>query len=105
MILREVAVLDRHLLGYDLCAFIRIKLTTMEEANIKEFEQKALAMPGVQELQLISTESAYRVRIVVQSIADYEIFFRHHLGRLPFVSEIVANFIVSEPKYTMELPI
>ena len=105
VILRQVAVLDRHKLGFDLCAFIRIKLSTMEEAKLIEFERSAGAMPEVQELQLISTESAYRIRVVVPSIAAYEVFFRHRLGNLPYVHEIVANFIVAEPKYSMALPI
>ena len=101
----QVAILDRHKLGFDLCAFIRIKLNTMEEAKLLEFERSAGAMPEVQELQLISTESAYRIRVVVPSIAAYEGFFRHRLGNLPYVHEIVANFIVAEPKYTAALPI
>nr|WP_274379246.1 Lrp/AsnC family transcriptional regulator [Rhodophyticola sp. CCM32] len=105
VIMRQVAVLDRHLLGFDLTAFVRVKLSELTQAKLEEFEVSAINLPEVQELQLISTENAYRLRVVVPSIAAYENFFRNKLGRLPYVEDVAAAFVVSEPKYAMELPI
>lgn len=105
VIQKQVTILDRRLLGYDIAAFLRVTLTRLTHECLQEFEQKALLLPELQELQLISNENAYRMRVVLKSISDYDMFFRYKLSKLPYIQHIIASFVVSEPKYTFDLPI
>lgn len=102
---RQVAVLNRKLLGFDLTAFIRVKLSENAADRLLEFEAAAMRLTEVQELQLISTENAYRMRVVVPSFSDYEYFFRERLGNLPYFQDANSSFVVSEPKYSFALPL
>lgn len=105
VIIKQVAVLDRSLLGLPFTVFVRVKLQKLTREAFEEFERGALALPELQELQMVTNENSYRLRIVVGSFEDYESFLRDRLSRLPHVQDILTNFVVSEPKYTFELPI
>lgn len=105
VIIKQVAVLDRSLLGLPFTVFVRVKLQKLTREAFEEFEKGALALPELQELQMVTNENSYRLRIVVGSFEDYESFLRDRLSRLPHVQDILTNFVVSEPKYTFELPI
>ena len=105
VIIKQVAVLDRSLLGLPFTVFVRVKLQKLTREAFEEFEKGALALPELQELQMVTNENSYRLRIVVGSFEDYESFLRDRLSRLPHVQDILTNFVISEPKYTFELPI
>lgn len=105
VIKERVFVVDRQKLGFDFVAFVRVKVKSYREEDLRKFEEMATAMPEIQELQLLSSESAYRLRVVTRSVAAYEEFFRNRLASLPFVNSIETSIVVSEPKYSMTLPI
>lgn len=105
VIKRRSYVLDRRALGFGVVAFVRIKLGAYETDALEQFERAAAAVPNIQELQLISSENAYRLRVVAQSMEDYERLFRHSISRLPGVKDVQASLVVSEVKYSTDLPL
>lgn len=98
-------VLDRKALGFGVVAFVRVKITEYDPEALERFERAAAAIPHIQELQLISAENAYRMRVVARSMEDYERLFRHSISRLPGVKDVQAGLVVSEIKYTTALPL
>jgi len=105
VIKRRAYVLDRRALGYGIVAFVRVKLGSYSTDALQRFERAAAALPHVQELQLISAENAYRLRVVARSMEDYEYLFRHSIATLPGVKDVLASLVVSEIKYTTDLPL
>lgn len=105
VIRRRAYVLDRRALGFGIAAFVRIKLSSYSSEALRRFERAAAALPNVQELQLISTENAYRLRVVARSMEDYEHLFRHSIATLPGVKDVLASLVVSEIKYSTDLPL
>lgn len=105
VIMKQVVVLDRSLLGLPFTVFVRLKLQKLTREAFEEFEKSAMTLPELQELQMVTNENSYRMRIVVGSFEEYERFLRDKLSRLPYVQDILTNFVISEPKYSFELPI
>jgi Lrp/AsnC family transcriptional regulator len=105
VIRRRSYVLDRRALGFGVVAFVRVKLGEYETDALERFERAAAAVPHIQELQLISAENAYRLRVVARSMEDYERLFRHAISRLPGVKDVQASLVVSEVKYSTDLPL
>lgn len=105
VIKRRSYVLDRRALGFGVVAFVRIKLGEYEAGALERFEQAAAAHPNIQEVQLISAENAYRLRVVARSMEDYERLFRTAIAGLPGVKDVQASLVVAEIKYSSDLPL
>lgn len=97
--------LDRKKLGFDIMVFAQVKLTAHGRSKVPEFAKTIRNFPEVQECHLVLGNIDFLLRIVVRDIDEYEHFFFDKLSHLPEVQEVHSNIVLSEIKYTADLPI
>ncbi|MBT8060416.1 MAG: Lrp/AsnC family transcriptional regulator [Gammaproteobacteria bacterium] len=101
----QVMRFDRKKLGFDVMVFAQVKLTAHGRSKVPEFAETIRQFPEVQECHLVLGNIDFLLRIVVRDIEAYEGFFFKKLSHLPEIQEVHSNIVLSEIKYTTELPI
>jgi Lrp/AsnC family transcriptional regulator len=101
----QVMKFDRKKLGFDVMVFAQVKLTAHGRSKVPEFAEIISHFPEVQECHLVLGNIDFLLRIVVRDIEEYESFFFKKLSHLPEIQEVHSNIVLSEIKYTTELPI
>jgi Lrp/AsnC family transcriptional regulator len=101
----QVMRFDRRKLGFDVMVFAQVKLTAHGRSKVPEFAETIRQFPEVQECHLVLGNIDFLLRIVVRDIEEYERFFFEKLSHLPEIQEVHSNIVLSEIKYTTELPI
>lgn len=101
----QVTRFDRKKLGFDIMIFAQVKLTAHGRSQVPEFAETIRRFPEVQECHLVLGNIDFLLRIVVRDIEEYEHFFFEKLSHLPEIQEVHSNIVLSEIKYTTELPI
>jgi Lrp/AsnC family transcriptional regulator len=96
---------DRKKLGFDIMVFAQVKLTAHGRSKVPEFAHTIREFPEVQECHLVLGNIDFLLRILVRDIDEYERFFFDKLSHLPEIQEVHSNIVLSEIKYTSELPI
>jgi Lrp/AsnC family transcriptional regulator len=96
---------DRKKLGFDVMVFAQVKLTAHGRSKVPEFAEIIRRFPEVQECHLVLGNIDFLLRIVVRDIEEYEHFFFEKLSHLSEIQEVHSNIVLSEIKYTAELPI
>ena len=91
----------------DLAVSVHAYITNKEhdEASLAEFEQSVLDLPEVVECYSTSGDKDYMLRIVVNSVDDYDKLLKNKLVSLPNVASVKSVFALKQVKYTTELPI
>jgi Lrp/AsnC family transcriptional regulator len=105
LILGQEIRLDRKKLGFDIMVFAQVKWTAHGRSKVPEFAETIRNFPEVQECHLVLGNIDFLLRIVVRDIEEYERFFFEKLSHLPEVQEVHSNIVLSEIKYTADLPI
>jgi Lrp/AsnC family transcriptional regulator len=101
----QIMRFDRKKLGFDVMVFAQVKLTAHGRSKVPEFAETIRQFPEVQECHLVLGNIDFLLRIVVRDIEAYERFFFEKLSHLPEIQEVHSNIVLSEIKYTTELPI
>ena len=96
---------DRKKLGFDVMVFAQVKLTAHGRSQVPHFAETLRQFPEVQECHLVLGNIDFLLRIVVRDIDEYERFFLEKLSHLAEIQEVHSNIVLSEIKYTTELPI
>lgn len=104
-ITRDVAILNGEKLGVGLVVIADISLTSQQESVLKTFEATLLAHPEVTECYTIGGNVDYILRIVAKDMKEYEHFLRRELLSMDIVKEVHSHFVVTQVKYTTEIPI
>lgn len=69
------------------------------------FERTVASWPEVMECYLMSGDTDYQLRVVTRSLADYEIFLRERLTKVPGVAKIQSSFAFRPVVYRTALPV
>jgi Lrp/AsnC family transcriptional regulator len=101
----QVTLFDRKKLGFNVMIFAQVKLTAHGRSKVPEFAETIRKFPEVQECHLVLGSVDFLLRIVARDIEEYEHFFFEKLSHLPEVQEVQSNIVLSEIKFTTELPI
>ncbi len=96
---------DRKKLGFDVMVFAQVKLTAHGRSKVPEFAETIRQFPEVQECHLVLGNIDFLLRIVARDIEEYERFFFQKLSHLAEIQEVHSNIVLSEIKYTTQLPI
>lgn len=89
--------------GFDVCAFIHVLLSTPEYEDV--FLQRVLTLPEIQECHHITGEFSYLLKVRVRTTADLEAFLKRGLKSIPGIARTHSTIALSSPKETMILPI
>jgi len=101
----QVMKFDRKKLGFDVMVFAQVKLTAHGRSKVPEFAETISHFPEVQECHLVLGNIDFLLRILVRDIEEYEHFFFKKLSHLPEIQEVHSNIVLSEIKYTTQLPV
>jgi Lrp/AsnC family transcriptional regulator len=83
----------------------RLRDEGLIQGQVMRFDRKKLGFDVMQECHLVLGNIDFLLRIVVRDIEEYERFFFEKLSHLPEIQEVHSNIVLSEIKYTTELPI
>ena len=101
----QVTLLDRTKLGLETQIFAEVKVSAHGRANIADFSDALRGWPEVLECYVLLGSVDFMLRIVVENIRAYELFFVEKLSRLPGIQEINSIVVFSEIKATTALPL
>ncbi|WP_345427915.1 Lrp/AsnC family transcriptional regulator [Halioxenophilus aromaticivorans] len=91
----------------ELSVSVHAYITTSEhdQTTLQQFENSVREIPEIVECYSTSGESDYMLRIVVNSVKDYDQLLKNTLVNLPNVASVKSVFALKQIKYTTELPI
>ncbi len=101
----RAVLLDPDALGLTITAFAHIRMKSHAEDTLEAFEKSARARPEVVECFSMTGEADFLLRIVMRSIADYEVFLKKTLLHMPGVGSVNSSFALKRVKLTTILPV
>ncbi len=105
VIARRVALLDPVLLGVGVSVFIQVTLEKQTESLLKSFEAAMARFPEVMECYLMTGDSDYLLRVVVQDTVALQQFIVDRLSKTRGVANIKSSFALKQVKYKTALPL
>jgi Lrp/AsnC family leucine-responsive transcriptional regulator len=99
-----VALIDPDKIGLSVTAFVRVRLSHQDDRHLAVFEEAVAAFPEVMECYLMTGEADYQLRVVVESLAEFEDFLRKKLTRIAGLSTVTTSFALRPVVYKTALP-
>jgi Lrp/AsnC family leucine-responsive transcriptional regulator len=97
------AILDRHILGLGIVAFVSILLDNHTEMTCRTFESGVLAMPEVIACHNITGQHDYLLQVLAEDMESYSAFVLNRLRTLPGVKEMHSSFSLLELKSSSKM--
>ena len=109
--LEEEGIIDRYAVlvnprkaGFSLSSMTLVSLARHEEKNVENFVREVLQHPEVLECFATSGEADLHLRVVVEDMDAYNKFLDDFIFRLPGVSQVRSNIVLTEIKADTALP-
>ena len=99
------ALVSPEAVGLPVTAFLRVRLSAQDDRHLAEFESAVITFPEVMECYLMTGDSDYQLRVLVESLAAFEDFLRHKLTRISCVAGVNSSFALRPIVYRTALPI
>ena len=90
-------------LGVTVHAYLIIK--SHDEESLNAFESAVKDIREIVECYSTTGDKDYLLRIMVNSVSDYEKLLKQTLVHLPNVASVNSTFALKQVKYTTELPL
>ncbi len=100
-----VALVDQKQVGLPVSVFVSIRLEKQREEALGHFARAIAGWPEVLECYLMTGQQDFLLRVVVESLEDYDRFLKSKLTRLEGVASIESSFALAQEKYTIALPV
>jgi Lrp/AsnC family transcriptional regulator len=104
VIVKRVALISPEALGLGMTVFVGIKTADHSDAWLEGFAKAVALMPEVVEFYRMSGETDYLVKLLVESIADYDRVYKK-LIRSAKLSDVSSSFAMETIKYTTAVPL
>lgn len=101
----KVTLLNADMLNLGVTVQVYISMNSHDEAALSAFEVAVQEAPEIVECYSMSGDTDYHLRVVVESVAQYEQLLRKTLMQLPHVASLSSTFALRAVKYTTQLPI
>ncbi|WP_264820403.1 Lrp/AsnC family transcriptional regulator, partial [Acetobacter pomorum] len=92
VIQRSVAIVDPLALGLAVNVFVHVSLTHQDKQSLEIFNAAVKTRPEVMECYLMSGESDYMLRVVVENLMKFQELILDFLTKIPVVSNIRSSF-------------
>ena len=99
------AVIDRHKVGLDVLAFVRLDAERNRGDITRELEEAIRKIPEVISCHYISGTGTFELEVVARDLNAFSTFAREVLINLPNVKDLHTSFSLGEVKATGELPL
>ena len=93
-----VAILDCSKIERNLIAFCQVTLLQHQIELIKNFRQKARALPEVMECFNVSGNFDFLLKVAVEDINQFQIFINEKLSVVEGISTIQSSFVINTVK-------
>jgi Lrp/AsnC family leucine-responsive transcriptional regulator len=100
-----VALLDAPKVGLHVNVFIQVSLEKQVESALENFETAMNRYPEVMECYLMTGDSDYLIRVVVEDVQALQRFIVQDLGKIPGVAKTRSSFTLKQVKYSTALPL
>lgn len=98
------AIVNRNLIGLDLLVFCSVSLKNHQSAFIRKFEDDVKHLPAVTECYHIGGMFDYLLKVLVKDMKEYQSFISTKLAGLDNIGNVQSSFVMSEIKYSSQLP-
>lgn len=105
IIVGKVTLLNSKKLNLGVSVFIFVTLKNHDGHSLIDFEQAVQSIDEIVECHTTSGEKDYLLKVVVESIEEYENLLKSKLTHLPLVDHLSSTFALKQVKNTTELPI
>jgi len=105
VVTRYVALLDASKVGMNVTVFIQVSLEKQIESALENFEAAMRQYSEVMECYLMTGDSDYLIRVVVEDMRALEQFIVHGLSKIHGVANIRSSFALKQVKYSTALPL
>ena len=105
VIIRYVALLDAPKVGLNVSVFIQVSLEKQVESALENFEMAMARYPEVMECYLMTGDSDYLIRVVVEDVQELQRFIVQDLSKIRGVANIRSSFALKQVKYSTALPL
>lgn len=105
VIRRRVTLLQGNKLDLAVSVHAYVTSKKHDEKSIADFEQSIAELNQVVECYSTTGDKDYLIRVVVNTVDDYEQLLKNTLVNLPNVASVSSVFALKQVKYTTELPI
>ncbi|MEG0068112.1 MAG: Lrp/AsnC ligand binding domain-containing protein, partial [Pseudomonas sp.] len=103
---RQVALLDRKMLGLSLTAYVLIGMDRHTPERFENFEAAIRTLPQVLECSLVTGMDAdYQLKVVVPDMDHYQKLLLGHLTRIEGVTSVRSSFVLNQVLNSTELPL
>ena len=99
------AVIDRHKVGLDVLAFVRLDAERNRGDITRELEESIQRLPEVISCHYISGVGTFELQVVAKDLQTFSTFVREVLLNLPYVKDIHTSFSLGEVKFAGQLPL
>ena len=105
VITRYVALLDAPKVGMNVSVFIQVGLEKQVESALENFEAIITRYTEVMECYLMTGDSDYLIRVVVEDVQELQRFIVQELSKIRGVANIRSSFALKQVKYSTALPL
>lgn len=102
---KYMVVLDKKKLGKWLQVHCQVTLDKQTQYNFIDFEESVKNFSEVVECSVVSGGFDYLLKILVEDMEAYNIFYQSKLAVIESVAHINSFFVMKEVKNNMELPL
>ncbi|PVZ11396.1 MULTISPECIES: Lrp/AsnC family transcriptional regulator [unclassified Pseudomonas] len=102
---RYQAILDKHVLGFDITAFIQLSVDSHTPECTRELEQRLIASPEVMALYNVTGDFDFMIQIVCPTMEIYSQFVELTLRSLKCIKQIKTSVSLREIHASNHLPI
>jgi Lrp/AsnC family transcriptional regulator, leucine-responsive regulatory protein len=100
-----VALLDAPKVGLAVSVFIQISLEKQVESALDNFETAMKRYSEVMECYLMTGDSDYLIRVVVEDVQALQRFIVQNLSKIRGIANIRSSFTLKQVKYSTALPL
>ncbi|MEY2951975.1 MAG: hypothetical protein RLZZ401_62 [Pseudomonadota bacterium] len=104
-ILAYRAEIDRHKIGLDVLAFVRLDAAQNSGKALRELENALKQIPEVVSCHYISGTGTFELQVVSRDLNTFSQFAREVLINLPNVKDLHTSFSLGEVKANSALPL
>ncbi|GAC14079.1 Lrp/AsnC family transcriptional regulator [Aliiglaciecola lipolytica] len=105
IIKQKVTILDNKKLNLGVSVFIYVTLKNHDGESLNDFEASVQSIDEIVECHTTSGDKDYLLKVIVESIEEYEHLLKSKLTNLPLVDHLSSTFALKQVKNTTELPI
>jgi DNA-binding Lrp family transcriptional regulator len=92
-------------LGYGVCVFAQVGLSSQSETDLKRFEELVTSWPMVRECNMLAGEYDFLLKIVAEDWDDYQRFLTTKLTAAPAVAHVKSALSIRTSKQLAGVPI